>query len=48
MYKPKPFQLMNTIHDHCINVCNSLLRNELYAVETYGQAIEKYRIFGKA
>ncbi len=29
-------------HDHCIAVCNGLLRGELSAVETYGQAIEKY------
>jgi hypothetical protein len=34
---------MSTIQDHCINVCNSLLRNELSAGETYGQAIEKYQ-----
>lgn len=29
-------------NDHCIDVCNGLLRGELSAVETYGQAIEKY------
>ncbi|MES2440397.1 MAG: DUF2383 domain-containing protein [Verrucomicrobiota bacterium] len=28
--------------DHCISVCNRLLRGELSAVETYAQAIEKY------
>lgn len=33
---------MTTAHDHCISVCNGLLRGELSAVETYGQAIEKY------
>jgi len=40
---------MNTTHDtkttsneHCIAVCNALLRGELSAVETYSQAIEKY------
>ncbi len=40
---------MNSTHDtahsthaHCIDVCNGLLRGELSAVETYGQAIEKY------
>ncbi len=38
----KPRHLMNTIHNHCIKVCNSLLRNELSAGETYGQALEKY------
>lgn len=27
---------------HCIAVCNKLLRGELAAVETYGQAIMKY------
>jgi hypothetical protein len=27
--------------EHCINVCNSLLRGERSAVETYGQAIAK-------
>lgn len=27
---------------HCIKVCNSLLRGELSAVETYRQAIEKF------
>ena len=30
------------LNDHCIAVCNGLLRGELSAVETYGQAIEKY------
>jgi len=33
---------MTTHHEHCIDVCNGLLRGELSAVETYGQAIEKY------
>ena len=33
--------MSNTNH-HCIDVCNSLLRGELSAVETYTQAIEKY------
>lgn len=33
---------MNDHHEHCIDVCNSLLRGELSAVETYDQAIEKY------
>ena len=33
---------MNTINDHCIDVCNSLLRGELSAAETYTQAIETY------
>jgi len=28
--------------DHCIRVCNELLRGERAAVETYTQAIEKY------
>jgi hypothetical protein len=28
--------------DTCINVCNSLLRGEISAVETYNQAIEKF------
>jgi len=35
---------MNTIHnEHCIDVCNSLLRGEISAIETYTQAIEKFR-----
>jgi hypothetical protein len=29
-------------HDHCICICNGLLRGELSALETYRQAIEKY------
>ena len=29
-------------NEHCIDVCNELLRGELSAVETYGQAIDKY------
>jgi hypothetical protein len=28
--------------DHCIDVCNRLLRGERSAVETYDKAIEKY------
>jgi Domain of unknown function (DUF2383) len=28
--------------DPCIDICNGFLRGELAAVETYGQAIEKY------
>ncbi|WP_193212903.1 DUF2383 domain-containing protein [Luteolibacter marinus] len=31
-----------TLNEHCIDVCNSLLRGELSAVETYNQAIEKH------
>ncbi len=30
------------MNDHCIDVCNKLLRGERSAVETYDQAIEKY------
>ncbi len=33
---------MNSLNDHCITTCNSLLRGELSAVETYGQALETY------
>ena len=33
---------MNAINEHCIKVCNSLLRGELSAIQTYGQAIHKY------
>ena len=35
---------MNTtqINKPCIDICNSLLRGELSAVETYSQAIDKY------
>jgi len=29
-------------HDHCIQICNSLLRGELSAVEAYDQAIENH------
>src|SRR5690606_31544821 len=29
--------------EHCIDICNSLLRGEISAVETYTQAIEKFR-----
>jgi rubrerythrin len=28
--------------DECIDVCNSLLRGELSAIETYNQALEKF------
>lgn len=31
-----------TINEECIKTCNSLLRGELSAVETYSKAIEKY------
>ncbi|MBB5350079.1 hypothetical protein HNR46_000300 [Haloferula luteola] len=31
-----------TLHTECIEVCNQLLRGEISAVETYGQAIEKF------
>lgn len=43
-----PLNTMNTTNgttnqtDHCISVCNSLLRGERSAVETYTQAIEKH------
>lgn len=30
------------LNEECIKTCNSLLRGELSAVETYGKAIEKY------
>ena len=33
---------MNAIDDKCITACNSLLRGELSAIETYAQAIRKY------
>lgn len=29
-------------HEHCIDICNGLLRGERSAVETYDQALEKY------
>lgn len=29
--------------DHCIKVCNGLLRGELSAADAYGQAIDKHR-----
>lgn len=29
-------------HEHCIKICNSLLRGEISAVDTYGQAMVKY------
>ncbi|RYD65413.1 MAG: DUF2383 domain-containing protein [Verrucomicrobiaceae bacterium] len=32
---------MNATHE-CIDVCNSLLRGELSAIETYEQALEKF------
>ncbi|MDF1825666.1 MAG: DUF2383 domain-containing protein [Verrucomicrobiales bacterium] len=28
--------------EHCVSVCNSLLRGEISAVETYGMVIEKF------
>ena len=34
-------EIMNATHE-CIDVCNSLLRGELSAVETYNQALEKF------
>lgn len=35
---------MSTTHtEQCIEVCNSLLRGEISAIETYTQAIEKFR-----
>ncbi len=30
-------------HEHCIEICNGLLRGERSAVETYSQALEQYR-----
>lgn len=33
---------MKNPQEHCINVCNGLLRGELSAVETYTQAIDKH------
>lgn len=33
---------MSTNSEHCIKICNGLLRGERSAVETYNQAIEKY------
>lgn len=30
-------------HQECIDVCNSLLRGELAAIETYRQALEKFK-----
>lgn len=33
---------MNATIDHCISVCNKLLRGEISAVETYDQAIDKH------
>jgi len=33
---------MYSNHDHCIEVCNSLLRGELSAIETYDQAVDRY------
>lgn len=45
-FPTKPHTIMKTM-DHtdtqaCINVCNSLLRGELSAVETYSLAINRY------
>lgn len=34
-------ETMTTTCDSCIDVCNGLLRGELAAVESYGQAIEE-------
>ena len=34
-------EIMNATHE-CIDVCNSLLRGELSAIETYNQALEKF------
>ncbi len=34
--------LTTTAREHCIDVCNSLLRGELAAIETYGQVIGKH------
>ena len=40
---PNPYRpIMNAINEHCIKICNSLLRGELSAIQTYGQAIHKY------
>ena len=33
---------MNTTTESCIDACNSLLRGELSAIETYRQALEKF------
>jgi hypothetical protein len=33
---------MNSSNDHCIKICNALLRGELSAVETFSQAIDTY------
>lgn len=33
---------MNATIEECIKACNSLLRGELSAIETYDQALEKY------
>ena len=33
---------MTTPNEHCIDVCNGLLRSELSALETYRKAIDKY------
>lgn len=38
---PIPTIIMNATHE-CIDVCNSLLRGELSAIETYTQAIAKF------
>lgn len=42
LINPYPQILMNTPNEPCIKVCNSLLRGELSAIETYGQAIRKH------
>lgn len=38
----KPNISMNATTEECIKICNSLLRGELSAIETYDQALEKY------
>lgn len=34
--------MKSTINESCIDVCNSLLRGEISAIETYTQAIDKF------
>ncbi len=33
---------MNSMNDHCIRICNSLLRGEISAGEAYGFAIDRF------
>jgi hypothetical protein len=33
---------MTTINEHCVRICNSLLRGEISAGEAYGFAIERF------